>query len=68
MMISVSHFKTKTNGLTYLRFTKNDRGIVDIIANSNPVTFIISTDNYPIFYKSKDEQHYLDFFNRYYDE
>ncbi|HBG70281.1 MAG: hypothetical protein A2W93_13000 [Bacteroidetes bacterium GWF2_43_63] len=68
MMISVSHFKTKTNGLTYLRFTKNDRGLNDMTAASNPVTFIISTDNYPVFYKSKDESKYLEFFNRYYSE
>jgi len=68
MMISVSHFKTKTNGMTYLRFTKNDRGLNDLSAGSNPVSFIISTDNYPVFYKSKDESKYLEFFNRYYSE
>lgn len=68
MMVSVSHFKTKTNGMTYLRFTKNDRGISDITAGTNAATFIISTDNYPVFYKSKDEAKYLDFFKRYYTE
>lgn len=68
MMISVSHFKTKTNGMTYLRFTKNDRGLNDMTAGSNLSSFIISTDNYPVFYKSKDESKYIEFFNRYYSE
>jgi len=68
MMVSVSHFKTKTNGMTYLRFTKNDRGLNDLTAEGNPVSFIISTDNYPLFYKSKDETKYLEFFNFYYSE
>ncbi|MDX9932526.1 MAG: tetratricopeptide repeat protein [Bacteroidales bacterium] len=68
MMISVSHFKSKTTGMTYLRFTKNDKNLTDLILSSNPVTFIISTENYPVFYKSKDEMKYLEFFNRYYVE
>ena len=66
IMLSVSNFKKKTDGMTYLRFTQNDRGLMDAMTDKNATTFIISTDNYPIFYKSKDETKYMEFFNRYY--
>lgn len=66
VMISVSHFKTKKEGLKYFDYTKNDSDLSDKIQIANSVSFIVSAENYPLFYKLKKESEYLDFFEKNY--
>lgn len=65
-MVSVSHFKTKSEGLKYFDYTKNDNDLSEAIEITNSVSFIVSAENYPIFYKLKKESEYLDFFEKNY--
>lgn len=66
IMVSVSHFKTKSAGVKYFKYTLSDADLQNVIGKGSPATFVISTTNYPLFYKSKDEKLYLEFFARYY--
>jgi tetratricopeptide (TPR) repeat protein len=66
IMVSVSHFKTKTYGSKYYQYTLNDAELQNVIGKGSPIAFVISTTNYPVFYKSKNETQYLEFFSRYY--
>ncbi len=66
MMVSVSHFKARTAGMNYYRYTLNDKELLRSLETADFTSFIISTENYPVFYKSKDEEKYLEFFERYY--
>lgn len=66
VMVSVSHFKTKSEGLKYFDYTKNDNDLSEAIEITNSVSFIVSAENYPIFYKLKKESEYLDFFEKNY--
>ncbi|MBN2728238.1 MAG: tetratricopeptide repeat protein [Bacteroidales bacterium] len=68
IMVSVSHFKKKSRSMDYYTYFLNDEEGQKAISKASPVAFVISADNYPMFYKSKDEMQYLEFFERYYLE
>lgn len=66
MMVSVSHFKTLTKGMLYYRYSLSDKDLSESLAKTDFSSFIISTGNYPVFYKTKNESEYLTFFTQYY--
>lgn len=66
IMLSVSHFKKKSKSMDYYSYFQNYEEGQNAIMDASPVAFVISADNYPLFYKSKDEMDYLGFFERYY--
>lgn len=66
IMVSVSHFKLKSRSMDYYTYFLNDEKGQKAISAADPVSFVISADNYPAFYKSKNEMEYLEFFERYY--
>ncbi len=65
-MITVSRFNNQADAENYFKIFVKNTGFQKSIENDFPVYFVISTDNYPVFYKDKDEQAYLDFFRKYY--
>lgn len=66
IMVSVSHFKQKSRAMNYYKYFLNYENGQAAISDAEPVSFVISAENYPVFYKSKDEMEYLNFFERYY--
>jgi len=65
-LISVSRFNNKEEAEKYLKVFRNNKDINATLSNNNPITFVISTDNYPVLYKDKNETKYLEFFSKYY--
>lgn len=65
-MITVSRFNSQTDAENYFKIFMKNSPFQKTIENDFPIYFVISTDNYPVFYKDKDEQAYLDFFRKYY--
>lgn len=61
-MITVNRFENKKEAEKYYQFFKNSEKIMSIIKDTNPFYFVISTDNYPGFYRDKDETGYSGFF------
>lgn len=65
-LLTVSRFNNQEDAEQYYKVFITNSELQQAIQNTNPVFFVISTDNYPAFYKDKDEQAYLDFFRRNY--
>jgi len=65
-MVTVSRFSNQTEGERYVKTFMSNTELLKSIENDFPIYFIISTENYPVFYKDKDEQAYLEFYRRYY--
>lgn len=65
-LLTVSRFNDQADAENYFKIFMRNQEMLKAIENDFPVYFVISTDNYPVFYKDKDEQAYLDFFRRYY--
>jgi tetratricopeptide (TPR) repeat protein len=65
-MITVSRFNSQTDAENYYKIFVRNSAMQKSLENDFPIYFVISTDNYPVFYKDKDEQAYLDFFRRNY--
>ena len=65
-LITISKFENKQKGIVYYNALKNNK---DVFSALSPGTFqylLISAENYPIFYKSKDVNKYLNFYNKNY--
>jgi len=65
-VVTVSRFNNQDDAENYYKIFSSNSDLLEEIGKSRPVYFVISTDNYPAFYRSKDEEVYLDFFRRYY--
>jgi len=65
-MLTVSNFEDVKKTLDYYNGIKNNDYVFSNIKSDDSRQFIISSDNYPIFYKNKDVNSYLPFFNKYY--
>ncbi len=65
-VLTVSRFSNQEDAESYYKIFASSDDIMNGIEANNPVYFVISTDNYPVFYKDKDEEAYLDFFRKYY--
>jgi len=65
-MISVSNFADMKKTLDYYNGIRINDYVFSKMQPDDFRQFIISSDNYPIFYKNKDAETYLKFFNKYY--
>jgi len=65
-MISVSNFADMKKTLDYYNGIRINDYVFSKMQPDDFRQFIISSDNYPIFYKNKDIETYLKFFNKYY--
>lgn len=61
-MVTVSRFNNQDEAIKYLRLIQNYNNLNTLTANTNPVLVVITAENYPIFFKDKNEKTYLDFF------
>jgi tetratricopeptide (TPR) repeat protein len=66
-MITVNNFPNSEKGLNYyLSIKDNDYIFTKVKQTGDYYQFVISADNYPIFYKSKNIQQYIKFFEKNY--
>jgi hypothetical protein len=66
-MITVNNFDNDEKAMDYFISIQNNPYIFTKLENTGGYSdFVISADNYPIFYRSKDIQQYLRFFEKYY--
>lgn len=66
-MITVNSFDNSNNAKIYLMGIRDSKYIFTRLQNSGQYyDFVISVDNYPIFYRSKDVAQYLRFFEKNY--
>lgn len=64
-MVTIAGLADKTKGLKYYSAIKTDAGVAAKSGDS-PKLFIISQNNYPVFYQDKNTDKYLEFFNKKY--
>ena len=65
-MITVSNFKNKETGMIYFNTVEKNNNLNTTLQKLNANKFIISAENYSIFYKQKDIENYKQFFNKNY--
>lgn len=66
-MITVNNFENDEKAMNYFISIQNNPYIFTKLENTGGYNdFVISADNYPIFYRSKDIKQYLKFFEKYY--
>lgn len=66
-MITINNFSNSRNAMIYLAGIRDSKYIFTRLQNSGPYhDFVISLDNYPIFYRNKDVGQYLLFFEKNY--
>ncbi|MHC1708469.1 MAG: tetratricopeptide repeat protein [Bacteroidales bacterium] len=65
-LISVSNFEDKDKAMTYYTGIMNSTYVFSSLNKADYEAFIISVDNYPILYKNKDVEKYLEFFKENY--
>ncbi len=65
-VLNVSRFENKVEAMNYLLSIENAPEILSKLQKANFKHFVISATNYPIFYKSKNVDLYLNFYNKYY--
>ena len=65
-IVTISNFKDKERAMVYYNAVNDEKEIFGSASLSGFNQFIISTENYPKFYRNKDVEQYLEFFNDYY--
>lgn len=65
-VLNVSRFENKDEALDYLLSIENSQEIKTLLGKTAYKQFVISASNYPIFYKDKDVEKYLTFYNEKY--
>lgn len=65
-MISIGNFENSEKALDYYEAVLQNSYITSQIQKPQESAFAISVDNYPIFYREKDIESYLKFFNKVY--
>lgn len=65
-IITVGNFENADKALSYYDAVINNSYITSQLSNVNENVFVVSVDNYPIFYREKNIEEYLKFFNRVY--
>jgi tetratricopeptide (TPR) repeat protein len=65
-MISIGNFENSQKALDYYEAVLQNTYITSQIQKPEESTFAISVDNYPIFYREKDIESYLVYFNKVY--
>ncbi len=61
-MITVSNFENKEKAFMYYAGISNNQYVFSTIDKTGISSFVISVENYPILYKSRDVEKYLEFF------
>lgn len=65
-MILVTDFRNRESAIAYLDEFFQSKELIDVMPNFNLVKFVISKDNFNIFYQSKALKEYLEFFDKFY--
>ena len=65
-LIVIKKFNDPDKGLEYFRAIDNKPETFSSLSNDKMKHFIISSDNFPAFYKDKSVERYLAFFNENY--
>jgi hypothetical protein len=65
-MITVNRFDNKAKAMDYYTTVSNNATIMAKLAPANVQHFVVSANNYTTFYRLKDVQQYLEFFNKNY--
>jgi hypothetical protein len=64
-LVTVKTFDGKEKAMNYYNFMNDkSRHVFDDLAPGTFTTFIISAENYTVFYKEKNIQEYQDFFSK----
>ena len=66
-MVLVQEFINKSDALSYYQALQQE-GLLDDYSSEDFSTFVITSENFEIFYKTKDLSGYLSFFNNFYLE
>lgn len=67
-MLTITRFNNQEEALKYLRLIQNNTKVRSSVDPTNPTFLIITAENYPVFFKEKNEQQYLDFFKKNYEK
>jgi hypothetical protein len=67
-MISVSSFKNSDAAMDFYYSLRKDEYTTAILNKSDYKGMVISMENYPVFYREKKYNGYLNFFNKYYNK
>jgi len=65
-MVTVGNFENAEKAMTYYRSAMNNTYITTPIEGAGAAAFVITVDNYPLFYREKDLNTYLQFFEKQY--
>lgn len=65
-MVTVGNFENAQKAMSYYRTAMTNEYITNPLANSGASSFVITVDNYPLFYREKNLESYLLFFEEYY--
>lgn len=65
-LITVGNFEDAQKAMVYYRSALNNTYITSPLDGTNASFFVITTDNYPLFYRDKDVNSYLKFFEKSY--
>lgn len=65
-VLNVSRFENKDNAMNYLISVENSSEILSLLGKTTFNQFIISSVNYPLFYKDKNIEKYLTFYQENY--
>lgn len=66
-MITVNNFENSEKAMNYLINIRDSKYIFIKLENTGGYSdFVISTENYPVFYRNKDISQYIRFFEKYY--
>ncbi len=65
-MVTVANFPDKRRAMTYYNAVANKEGLLTPYNKNDYTHFVITVENYPIFYKDKDVDKYMRFFREHY--
>lgn len=65
-LITVGNFENAEKAMIYYNSAMENTYISSPLEGTNASTFVITTDNYPLFYREKDVPAYLRFFEKHY--
>ncbi|MGB4655718.1 MAG: tetratricopeptide repeat protein [Bacteroidales bacterium] len=65
-MVTVTSFKNAISAMDYYHAIGQDDYVMGLLNNTNNLKLVISMENYPIFYREKQYNGYMNFFKKYY--
>jgi len=65
-IITIANFPQKNEAMNYLNSIKENKKVFENINNMDFKQFVISVENYPVFYKDKNISKYLEFYTKNY--